>query len=92
MQVLRGIYRSRRSRHKDPGRYPLVFQDIHHHYCPGHGGALGSAAYLVAATHLTRPWKIGLTAVIVVLSWMLLQLTIESINTLRDYYQILNEI
>ncbi|HBH28455.1 MAG: zinc ribbon domain-containing protein [Desulfofustis sp. PB-SRB1] len=36
--------------------------------------------------------KIGLTAVIVVLSWMLLQLTIESINTLRDYYQILNEI
>lgn len=53
MQVLRGIYRSRRSRHKDPGRYPLVFQDIHHHYCPGHGGALGSAAYLVAATHLT---------------------------------------
>jgi hypothetical protein len=37
----------------------------------------------------TRAWKIGLTIVILVLSWILFQATMESIRTLKEYYKLL---
>ncbi len=37
-----------------------------------------------------RGWKIGLTIVIVVLSWILYQLTLESIQQITEYYKLLN--
>jgi len=35
-----------------------------------------------------RAWKIGLTIGILVLSWILFRLTMESIRTLQEYYKI----
>ncbi|WP_321390306.1 zinc ribbon domain-containing protein [uncultured Desulfuromusa sp.] len=35
-------------------------------------------------------WKVGLTTGIVVLSWILYQITMQSIQILQEYYQILN--
>jgi len=40
----------------------------------------------------TRAWKIGLTIGILVLSWILLQLSIDSIRMIKEYYQILESI
>jgi len=37
----------------------------------------------------SRTWKIGLTAVILILSWILFQATMESIRTLKEYYKLL---
>ena len=37
----------------------------------------------------TRAWKIGLTIVILVLSWMLYQSTMDSIRTIKEYYKLL---
>ena len=37
----------------------------------------------------TRAWKIGLTIGILVLSWILFQATMESIRTLKAYYQLI---
>jgi len=37
----------------------------------------------------TLAWKIGLTIGILVLSWILLQLTMESIRTIKEYYNLL---
>ncbi len=37
----------------------------------------------------TPAWKIGLTIVILVLSWILFQTTMESIRTLKEYYKLL---
>jgi predicted nucleic acid-binding Zn ribbon protein len=37
----------------------------------------------------SRAWKIGLTIVILVLSWILFQATIESIRTIKEYYQLM---
>jgi hypothetical protein len=37
----------------------------------------------------TRAWKIGLTIVILVLSWVLFQATMESIRTLKEYYKLI---
>jgi hypothetical protein len=34
-------------------------------------------------------WKIGLTIAILVLSWMLYQITMESIHTLIEYYNLI---
>ena len=34
-------------------------------------------------------WKIGLTIVILVLSWVLIQATLKSINTLGEYYKLM---
>ena len=34
-------------------------------------------------------WKIGLTIVILALSWMLFQATMESIGTLKEYYKLI---
>jgi hypothetical protein len=40
----------------------------------------------------TRGWKIGLTIVILALSWILFQLTLESIRKITEYRQLLNTI
>ena len=37
-------------------------------------------------------WKIGLTVVTVLLSWFLYQATLESIRTLKEYYQLLDSL
>lgn len=37
-----------------------------------------------------RAWKIGLTIVILVLSWVLFQATMESIRTLKEYSRLIN--
>ena len=37
-------------------------------------------------------WKIGLTVVILALSWILFQATIESLKVLNEYYRLLNEL
>ena len=37
----------------------------------------------------TWPWKIGLTIGILAVSWILLQTTMESIRTLREYYKLI---
>jgi len=37
----------------------------------------------------TLAWKIGLTIGILVLSWILLQMTMESVRTLKEYYKLL---
>jgi predicted nucleic acid-binding Zn ribbon protein len=34
-------------------------------------------------------WKIGLTIVILILSWFLFQLSMESIRTLKEYYKLI---
>jgi len=34
-------------------------------------------------------WKIGLTVGILILSWILLQTTVESIRTLKEYYKLI---
>jgi predicted nucleic acid-binding Zn ribbon protein len=39
----------------------------------------------------TRAWKIGLTIGILILSWILLQATIESLRTLIEYYKLIEE-
>ncbi|MGO9377888.1 MAG: zinc ribbon domain-containing protein [Dissulfurispiraceae bacterium] len=40
----------------------------------------------------SRAWKIGLTMAILVISWILFQATMESIRTIKDYYQLLKGI
>jgi len=37
----------------------------------------------------TRAWKVGLTIGILVLSWILFQATMESIHTLKEYYNLI---
>lgn len=40
----------------------------------------------------SRAWKIGLTVVILILSWILIKATIQSIQILTEYYKLLNEL
>ena len=40
----------------------------------------------------TRAWKIGLTIGILVLSWILFQATLESVRSLKEYYQLFEEL
>jgi len=40
----------------------------------------------------SRVWKIGLTIVILALSWLLYRSTLESIQTIKEYYKQLNSI
>jgi hypothetical protein len=40
----------------------------------------------------TRAWKIGLTIGILVLSWILFQLSLESIRKITEYYHLLSTI
>lgn len=42
--------------------------------------------------HTSLAWKIGLTAGILVLSWVLFQTTMESIRTLKEYYKLIEGI
>jgi len=37
-------------------------------------------------------WKIGLTLGVIIISWALYQTTLQSIQTLSEYYQLLNEL
>ena len=37
-------------------------------------------------------WKIGLTVAILVLSWILLQTTVESIRVIKEYYKLIEEL
>jgi hypothetical protein len=37
----------------------------------------------------TRAWKIGLTIGILVLTWILFQLAMESIRTIKEYYKLI---
>ena len=39
----------------------------------------------------TWAWKIGLTVGILVLSWLLFQASLKSIDTLKQYYDLMNE-
>ena len=39
---------------------------------------------------LSRTWKIGLTVAILVLSWILYRSTMASIQTIREYYKLLD--
>ena len=38
----------------------------------------------------TRAWKIGLTIGILVLSWLLFQATLKSIESLKQYYELMS--
>ena len=40
----------------------------------------------------TWPWKVGLSVIVLVLSWVLFRATMESIQNLREYYQLLNQL
>jgi hypothetical protein len=40
----------------------------------------------------SRAWKIGLTTGILVLSWFLFQATMYSLRTLKEYFDLLNEL
>jgi predicted nucleic acid-binding Zn ribbon protein len=40
--------------------------------------------------YTTRAWKIGLTIAILALSWILYRLTMESVQTIKEYYKLLN--
>jgi predicted nucleic acid-binding Zn ribbon protein len=40
----------------------------------------------------TRAWKVGLTIGILVLSWILIQATMESIHNLKEYYKLIEEL
>lgn len=41
---------------------------------------------------MSRAWKIGLTIGILVLSWFLFQMTMDSIRVLKEYFDLLNEL
>jgi hypothetical protein len=38
----------------------------------------------------SREWKIGLTIVILMLSWLVYQATMESVKMIKEYYDLLN--
>lgn len=40
----------------------------------------------------TRAWKVGLTIGVLILTWLLYLATLESIQILEEYYQLLNEL
>ncbi|GAB4278218.1 MAG: hypothetical protein Kow0029_21440 [Candidatus Rifleibacteriota bacterium] len=40
---------------------------------------------------MDRNWKIGLTVVTVILSFILMKIMVSSILSLKDYYEVLNE-
>ena len=39
--------------------------------------------------HTSPAWKVGLTIVILVLSWVLFQVSMESIRILKEYYKLI---
>ena len=40
----------------------------------------------------SRAWKIGLTIGILVLSWILFQMTVESVRIIREYYKLIEQL
>ena len=42
--------------------------------------------------NLSWLWKIGLTVAVVALSWILYETTVKSVQTLSEYYQLLNDL
>ncbi len=40
----------------------------------------------------SRAWKIGLTVVVLALSWLLLKMTMASVQSLLEYYRLLNSL
>jgi len=42
--------------------------------------------------HMSLSWKIGLTAGILALSWLLFQATLESLDVLQEYFRLLDEL
>ncbi len=42
--------------------------------------------------HTSMAWKIGLTIAILVVSWLLFQVTMESLRSLQEYYQLLEDL
>jgi hypothetical protein len=40
----------------------------------------------------SRAWKIGLTIGILLLSWVLFQMTVESVHMIREYYQLIEQL
>jgi hypothetical protein len=40
----------------------------------------------------TRAWKIGLTIGILVLTWILFYISMESIRTIKEYYKLIQEL
>ena len=42
--------------------------------------------------HTTRAWKIGLTVGILVLTWILFYISMESIRTIKEYYKLIQEL
>jgi len=38
----------------------------------------------------TRAWKIGLTIIILLLCWLLFQMTLKSVIALKDYYELMD--
>jgi hypothetical protein len=40
--------------------------------------------------HATRAWKVGLTIVILALSWLVYRSTVESVKMIKEYYDLLN--
>lgn len=38
----------------------------------------------------SRAWKIGLTIAILVLSWIMIQATVQSLETIREYYHLMD--
>ncbi len=41
---------------------------------------------------LSRSWKIGLTIAILLLSWLLFEITLKSIQSLEEYYRLLDSL
>ncbi len=41
---------------------------------------------------MSLPWKIGITIGTLVLSWLLYRITVQSIERIQEYYQLLNDL
>ena len=40
----------------------------------------------------SRAWKVGITVVVLVMSWFLYQMTVESLRVFKEYLNLLNEL
>ncbi|MDY0189221.1 MAG: zinc ribbon domain-containing protein [Desulfuromonas sp.] len=57
-------------------------------------GCIGPLALPMIWWHpsMTRTWKIISTLVILLLSWLLYEITLQSLHNLQEYYNLLNEL
>jgi uncharacterized membrane protein YvbJ len=86
-EFLKGVNRSSLSGNKLPWYFRTAFIAI----------ALCSVGPLALPLIWWRPqtaiaWKIGLTVVILVLSWFLFQATMKSFYTIKEYYKLIESI